>query len=263
MSDLKQILCLEETVLDFDNLGRVFQTNDDNNNNEFVITKNVLDITGNILSVKDALERTNSSRFIYDMLNQPIFSYNIDNGKRWMLTNAAGQNIRTWDNKNLEIRTNYDLLVRPVESLLISQTGTKSVLQTVYGTNFANNSILQPIIIKDQSGQTELLSYDFKGNLLSQEKRFCTDYQNTIDWNSNPSLQANSFTQLSEYDALNRPLKTTMPDNSEQRFSYNKSALLESIELRLSDSTQWDYYITSINYNEKGQRNFKFFSLLK
>ena len=259
MSDLKQILCLEETVLDFDNLGRVFQTNDDNNNNEFVITKNVLDITGNILSVKDALERTNSSRFIYDMLNQPIFSYNIDNGKRWMLTNAAGQNIRTWDNKNLEIRTNYDLLVRPVESLLISQTGTKSVLQTVYGTNFANNSILQPIIIKDQSGQTELLSYDFKGNLLSQEKRFCTDYQNTIDWNSNPSLQANSFTQLSEYDALNRPLKTTMPDNSEQRFSYNKSALLESIELRLSDSTQWDYYITSINYNEKGQRTDVYF----
>ena len=42
-----------------------------------------------------------------------------------------------------------------------------------------------------------------------------------------------------------------MPDNSEQRFSYNKSALLESIEARLSDSTQWDYYITSINYNEK------------
>ncbi len=259
MSDLKQILCLEETVLDFDNLGRVFQTNDDNNNNEFVITKNVLDITGNILSVKDALERTNSSRFIYDMLNQPIFSYNIDNGKRWMLTNAAGQNIRTWDNKNLEIRTNFDLLVRPVESLLISQTGAKSVLQTVYGTNSANNSILQPIIIKDQSGQTELLSYDFKGNLLSQEKRFCIDYQNTIDWNSNPSLQANSFTQLSEYDALNRPLKTTMPDNSEQRFSYNKSALLESIELKLSDSTQWDYYITSINYNEKGQRTDVYF----
>ena len=134
-----------------------------------------------------------------------------------MLTNAAGQNIRTWDNKNLEIRTNYDLLVRPVESLLISQTGTKSVLQTVYGTNFANNSILQPIIIKDQSGQTELLSYDFKGNLLSQEKDFVLIIKyNRLEFK--PSLQTNSFTQLSEYDALNRPLKRQCPTIANKDF---------------------------------------------
>ncbi|MFO7863768.1 MAG: RHS repeat-associated core domain-containing protein [Salinivirgaceae bacterium] len=57
-----------------------------------------------------------------------------------------------------------------------------------------------------------------------------------------------SHPRKTEYDALNRPLTQTMPDNTVIEHTYNEAGLLETVK---KDSQT---YVSNINYNEKGQR---------
>ena len=110
------------------------------------------------------------------------------------------------------------------------------------------NNIGQIENIYSQDGKTKFQEYDFKNNVLTLRKQFTVDYQNKIDWNENVNLQNEEFITQTTYDALNRPLTITQPDNTVASYVYNKGGLLEQV---IHDTTR---YISNINYNEKGQR---------
>ena len=55
------------------------------------------------------------------------------------------------------------------------------------------------------------------------------------------------------FDAMNRPVTETTPDGKVRTYEYNKAGLLERVKLGN------DYYVTDINYNEKGQRTDIYF----
>jgi YD repeat-containing protein len=60
------------------------------------------------------------------------------------------------------------------------------------------------------------------------------------------------------YDALNRPVTHTQPDDSVFTYVYNKAGLPESILLAHKGDDQATY-VENINYNEKGQRTDVYF----
>jgi YD repeat-containing protein len=62
------------------------------------------------------------------------------------------------------------------------------------------------------------------------------------------NLTIEQFNQSHTYDALNRPLTQTMPDNTVIEHTYNEAGLLETVK---KDAQT---YVSNINYNEKGQR---------
>jgi YD repeat-containing protein len=197
---------------------------------------------------------------IYNMTGEPIYTYNIDSGRRWLLNDVAGKPIRFWDNQHRETRNSYDALQRPIEtSLCLGAFVVNLVEKTVYGTSASNNQKGQIAEQYDQSGKTHFTAYNFKGNLLSLAKQLCHDYKQTIDWNSSPALETEIFAQSFTYDAMNRPINITKPDNSVIAHSYNKAGLLESVQARLRDSTSWTDFVRDINYNEKGQRTEIYF----
>lgn len=47
----------------------------------------------------------------------------MDAGQRWLLTNIAGNPLRTWDERNHEFQYSYDVLHRPIESKVIDGDG--------------------------------------------------------------------------------------------------------------------------------------------
>ncbi len=235
-------------VLDLDVLGRPFQTIDDNGTFGFVTTHNQLDITGRIVQVTDALGRTaTQNKFALSEKHQ-VYVENIDSGKRWMINDTAGNRRYLWDSRSHRLQTGYDVLLRPVETLLI--TGNNSAIATqkiTYGTNAALNNIGQVVEVKAQDGQTSF-EYDFKGNVTKQTKQFAQDYQNELDWNGTPVLLNETFIQETTYDALNRPVTVTQPDNTVVANIYDKGGLLKQV---LHNSTQ---HITNITYNPREQR---------
>jgi RHS repeat-associated protein len=127
----------------------------------------------------------------------------------------------------------------------------------------------------DASGLIETVRRDFHGNMLEAKRRLNNQpRESVLDWQTNPQslLETESFAQLTEFDALNRPTRVfnwhrqapgSLVARSEPR--YNKRGLLRSEQLTLrlekgsagivaGASTRTTMPIEEILYDEKGQK---------
>jgi YD repeat-containing protein len=84
---------------------------------EMYYTISELDIEGNVLSVTDARGNVVMS-WRYDMLGHRVAQISMDAGKRWMLNNALGNPVKTWDERNHEFSFEYDALHRPTKKFV-------------------------------------------------------------------------------------------------------------------------------------------------
>ncbi|MEW6731026.1 MAG: SpvB/TcaC N-terminal domain-containing protein [Acidobacteriota bacterium] len=253
------------TIAFADTLGRTFLTVADNRFerngtiiNEEYSTRVELDIEGNQRAVIDALNRI-VMRYDYNLLGNQIHSLSMEAGERWMLNDVTGKPVYSWDSRNHRLRMTYDVLRRPVEVFLQEGSGPElMVSKMVYGESQPNaeenNLRGKPYQSFDGAGIVTTDKYDFKGNLLSSSRQFAVDYKNTLDWSGVVSLEAEVFITNTSFDALNRPVTLTTPDNSIIRPAYNEANFLERIEANLQGSTTTTTFIRNINYNSKGQR---------
>ncbi len=236
----------------FDNLGRMFLTVDDNGTEGQYQVRQKLNIQGQPMVVKDAKGRdmtTNS----YNLLGEPIYTYNIDSGRRWQLTDVAQKPMAQWNNRQHKTINAYDELQRPISVSLHSDGAIQKVEKTVYGSMSSNNTNGQIIELYDQSGKKTIPSYDFKGNMLYLNHQMSIDYKNILNWNTSPDLSSEIFSQSFVYDAMNRPVELSKPDDTIEQFTYNKAGLLETVKAMVKGE-DGVFAVTNINYNEKGQR---------
>lgn len=170
----------------------------------------------------------------YDIAGNLLFQHSMDAGNRWMLMNAAGKPMFAWDFNEREepsaapvgeqrlYCTDYDALHRPTRQWLSITGGARRQIERYQyrdtrnagGTRNARlaadqaaNLIGQLVQHYDPSGRIETVRRDFKGNVLKVERRLNNrPTESLIDWESNPAakLSAETFTQITEYDALNR-----------------------------------------------------------
>jgi RHS repeat-associated protein len=113
----------------------------------------------------------------------------------------------------------------------------------------------KPWKIYDQSGMTENVRYDFKGNLLETKRQFSQEYKQTIDWETNPAMENEEFVSATEYDALNRATSIRTPRNSGEIMpEYDEGGLLKTVKAKLRNAAQATEFVKDIAYNPKGQR---------
>jgi len=165
-----------------------------------------IDIEGNARSVTDARGNVVMS-WRNDMLGHRVAQKSMDAGKRWILNNALGNPVKTWDERENEFSFEYDVLHRPIKSF-IKDGANKLISLTEYGETHPNpkSSNLRGKVIRQcsGSGQVKTVRYDFKGNVLAIQKQMPQDAKaNLLDWTT-ASLDPTVYTQITEYDALNR-----------------------------------------------------------
>src|SRR5690606_27868348 len=219
--------------------------------------KSVLDIQGNLLELIDADERTCMS-YTYGMLGQVLKQTSIDAGSRWLFATAAGEPVKTWGERGFTQRFVYDTLRRLTDVWMGDGSPERQVEKLEYGEGHpgesAGNLRGRLAAHYDQAGVVRTESYDFKGNLLTQERQLASDYKSVLDWSGSPSLETETFTQTLAYDALNRPTSITTPDDSEILPAYNEAGLLESVSAKLRGASTATDFVTDIDYDEKGRR---------
>lgn len=248
------------------------------------------DIRGNVLSITDALLR---KVFInkYNLANQPLRVEHIDAGTKFTVTDAMGKPIWAYDDvangagKGSQVYNNYDHLGRPMRSYAqdVDLEGFTVRSAIVYGDDATNgpadpadtNHLGQAYKSYDESGLTTILAYDFKGNPLAKTQQVIKDdtilevindaiaandpivpYRTNwglTPWTQESGLLEGSYRTDSEYDALNRVTKITLPedintDRKEVEPTYNRAGAIEAVSF---DS---DVYVERIAYNAKGQR---------
>ena len=258
------------TIAHFDSLGRTFLTVAHNKfkrsdtppadppTEEFFRTRVLFDIEGNQREVIDAEDRV-VMRYDYNMLGNRIHQASMEAGERWMLNDVASKPLYAWDSRGHQFRTAHDQLRRPTESYLREGAGPELLVgRTVYGETRPNpeasNLRGQLVQLFDQAGVVTSDEYDFKGNLLRSQRQLAREYKTTLDWLAAVPLEAPSYTNLTRYDALNRPTELTAPDNSVIRLTYNEANLLERVEANLRGEAVATPFVTDIDYDAKGQR---------
>ncbi len=252
-------------VAHFDALGRTFLTIADNAAAGKYATRVVLDIEGNQREVIDAKDCV-VMRYDYNMLGNRIHQGNMEAGERWMLNDVAGKPIRAWDSRGFMRRMTYDALRRPTGLFVDDGQSEKFAEKTEYGEaqGSALNHRGKVYQQFDGAGVVTNHEFDFKGNLLRGSRQLLENYKDQVDWSQNPTLENETFTSSTTYDALNRPVTLTTPHTptmlpSVIRPVYNEANLLERVDANLrgeqeNGQPKWTLFVTNIDYNAKGQR---------
>jgi len=256
------------TTAHLDTLGRSFLTiarNGLTSADEYR-TRVELDIEGNQRSVTDA-RNLQVMAYDYDMLGTRIHQNSMDAGEKWTLNDVAGKPIRAWDtppnpsHPGHAFRMEYDELRRPVRSFvkgaIVNVPNLKILFErTVYGEaqGAALNIRGKVYQMYDAAGVVTNNAYDFKGNSLSSSRQLLSNYTDQVNWNDAPRLENEIFTSSTTYDALNRPVTLTTPDNSVIHPIFNEANLLNAVTVNLRGANEQTEFVTNIDYNAKGQR---------
>lgn len=239
-------------------------------------------------------------QYDYDMLGNRIHQLSMEAGERWMLNDVAESPIRAWDSRGHDFRIDYDPLRRELRTFVKGADPNKpnqEVLteRLVYGEQHPASEDLnlrgRNYLHFDQAGVLISQGYDFKGNPLGVSRRLTNgkQYRQIADWQTldqnqnalpsdpktliNPvnleaalilSLEADTYTSSTTYDALNRPLTLTTPHTPAMqpsiiRNSYNEANLLERVDVNLRGNAAqsqlvWTPFVVNIDYDAKGQR---------
>ena len=248
------------TLAHFDSLGRPFLTLADNGPDPALpaqhllfATRVELDVEGNQRAVRDGIEQAGDKqgrivmRYAYDMLGNRIYQLSMEAGARWMLNDVAGKPIRVWNDRGHSVRTEYDLLRRPLRSLVTGANPAdpdQEILteRLVYGEQHPQAEVRnlrgKLYLNLDQAGAVTTESCDFKGNPLRASRRLTngTQYRQSVNWATVdadhvalptsataplnpvaleavlvPRLEADAYTSFTNYDAMNRPVLLTTP----------------------------------------------------
>jgi RHS repeat-associated protein len=251
------------SVAYLDSLGRTFYTIAHNRfrnrvttliRNEFYATQVELDIEGNQRRIVDA--RGNpvmQSR--YDLLGHQVYQESMDSGERWLLNDSMGKALYGWDRRN-RFHTNYDALHRPTEHEVLTPAAVTIVYEKFeYGADKTKNQNGKLVASHDGSGVLTNAEFDFKGNTLEMIRRFTQVDDARPNWSdiAAVTMQPESFTTTTRFDALSRPIEVITPDHSRTLHEYKESNLLDKIRVSLRGAAATDF-VTNIDYDAKGQR---------
>src|SRR5262249_39265567 len=154
-------------------------------------------------------------------------------------------------------RMTYDTLRRPL-GLFVTENGAERLAeQTIYGEGQGDskNHLTRVFQLCDAAGVFTHKEYDFKGNNRQSKTGVLSNYWQAVDWKQNPIPNDGTFTTRTEYDALNRPVSVTTPDNSIYRPTFNEANLLDKVDVNLRGAAAATSFVTNIDYNAKGQRS--------
>lgn len=265
----------------FDPLGRTFLTlvgnrvaspGHDLDGTETTLAERAdIDIEGNVRLTRDAVTATALGgdplgrvvhRTTYDMVGRPIASTGMDAGAQWLLADALGNPIRSWDSRGHNLITSYDVLRRRTSQQVRGSTPASDPRTLAaplltdlieYGESVpgaeAWNLRTRAFRHRDTAGELvfarlgpdgrPVAAYDAKGNQLGFTRRLLRDAAALPDWAAAPALEEEAFTGSTRFDALNRPVQAVVPHSTRAATRsvvqprYNEANLLEAVEVWL------------------------------
>lgn len=260
------------TISRVDTLGRTFLTVADNGAAGQYATRVVLDISGNTRSVTDARGIVVATH-VFDLLGRTLQTLSADAGETRNLPDVGNRPMLTWTPRGHRLRQLFDSIRRPTHRFLREATEEELLTERmVYGEAHHDAETLNLLGAMyqcyDGAGVATTARYDFRGNPIEASRRLTTNYQVTPDWASLASLtqvaeieaaaanllEDEMFATITRYDALGRVSSQTTPDASETRSHYNKSNLLDGLDVRIRESGNVTAFIANIDYNARGQR---------
>ncbi|HEX6100516.1 MAG TPA: SpvB/TcaC N-terminal domain-containing protein [Thermoanaerobaculia bacterium] len=241
------------------------------------VVRTTYDIEGRQLAIRDA-RGVEVLRQHYDLTGRKMRTESADAGDSRVLLDAEGKTLYTWDGSGAAERRSrvvYDEIDRPTQRWVRGTPASAEFLaeRIVYGERHpdasARNLRLEIFRTYDAAGVGTNERFDFKGNVTESTRRFAVEFRRRAEWQvlaphqtiaalegaAAPLLLAETFTTLTQYDALNRVTQVTRADASVVTPRYNEANLLDAIDVRIRGAAPPPTpFIRNIDYDAKGQR---------
>ena len=224
-----------------------------------------------------------------NMAGQACYQNALDGGARRSLPDIGGSPIRRWDDLKRTFRFVYDEARRPMHRYVSVNGAAESLIEDVGGWRGGSDGRRTSRdgcsgYLGDTAGLSSHVAFDFKGNLLASGRRLANNYRAAIDWTPLADLTdavaldaasagllstTDDFASGTAYDALDRPIQIVTahsagmkpnvlrPGYDEASFLTRLDAWLQQVAAPtalLDPATADVHVVTSVTYNERGQR---------
>lgn len=185
---------------------------------------------------------------IFSLTGTPLYSDSVDAGSRLTLTGVAGQNLIGWDSLLTQVRTEYDLLLRPVKTVEQAH-GTSARNRSVYtyGGNTpesaSRNQCGQLIRHDDSAGTVHFTDFALTGGVSSQTRHFLKELGEP-DWpideaeRNRLSEPGSGATTRTLYNALGLMVSQEDAQGNVQYSDLNIAGQLGQVRLKLAGQSQ-------------------------
>ena len=198
------------------------------------------------------------------MLGSVIAQTSADAGSHQVLLDVAGRTIRRWDDRGNRLRTTFDPVGRPRDLFVKIGAAAEFLGEHAIYAESPDSTLTRPqardrnllgrvFQQQDAAGLTTNARCDFKGNVLEVTRKFIANHRQAPDWSQNPALGAETFSLVTEYDALNRARRMTTPDGSVTRSEFDDGRMLRQVHVAVGGAAEQPF-VDEVLYDAKGQR---------
>ncbi|SDY00323.1 RHS repeat-associated core domain-containing protein [Pseudomonas sp. NFACC08-1] len=200
---------------------------------------------------------------VYSLSGKPLLVNSVDAGWRLNLPGAAGQIVRSWDQRGNHWRTTYDQQLRPtaiheqlpdqdprrVEYLRYGDSSPESAARNLCGALIRHD---------DSAGSLLVDEYALCGKPLGQARHFLVDAAQP-DWPAEEIARdkllekGNGYETRWRYDALAHPILLVDAARHQQRYGFDIAGQLKVVSLKVKDATTEKTILKDLVYNASGQ----------
>lgn len=200
---------------------------------------------------------------VYSLSGKPLLVNSVDAGWRLSLPGAAGQILRSWDQRGTQCRTSYDHQLRPtVIHEQVPDQAPRRVECLRYGDSspeFAARNLCGALVRHDDSAGSLLIhAHALCAKPLSQTRHFLVD-AGQPDWPADEKdrdallEQGNGYATSWCYDALAQPILLSDAAQHQQRYSFDVAGQLKSVSLKTKGAATEKTIVKDLVYNASGQ----------
>lgn len=221
------------------------------------------DVDGEVVKIIDPRSIV-SFEYRRDMLGRVASVASADAGETRTLLDAFDNPILAVDPRGFELRCRYDVLNRPLDSVVREGAGAPRLVErNVYGEDATvadaarRHARGRRVLQQDETGVIEVTRYDPGGAILEQRLRLREKYSVAVDWNTpaTVTLQAQVHLSRNEYDALGRPRRRRTPDGATIAYTYLEGGDLAALRVTTDDGLVSNVTVMDgATYNARGQR---------
>ncbi|KAK0651019.1 virulence plasmid 65kDa B protein-domain-containing protein, partial [Cercophora newfieldiana] len=215
--------------------------------------RKVIDAEGRLVGVSD-----------FDMVGTCVHAISMDTGESWVVNDVMGLPIRTCNARQVQERTCYDAMRRPVK--VMTRVGfeerakeiTSQALVYGEGQEDAERRNLRGKLYecRDQGTVLKSLEYDYLGNAVRESQQLVRAYKGVVDWAAaDVEMEERAFVWQQKFDALGRNVSKTRSDGSVVTNVWDAGGRM--VGLRVSGgrgAKSEGHIIRGIEYNARGQR---------
>ncbi|UVK97435.1 RHS repeat-associated core domain-containing protein [Pseudomonas sp. B21-048] len=199
---------------------------------------------------------------VFSLTGAPLYIGSVDAGSRLVLLGMAGQNLMSWDSLLTQVRTDYDLLLRPVKT--VEQAPDKPARTRAFYTygdatqeTASRNQCGRLIRHDDSAGTVHFTAYALTGGINSQVRHFLKKLDEP-DWpidEAERNLLNEAGTGATTHNHYNAAGFAISQEDARGnvRFSHlNIAGQLRETGLKLAAQTQEKSLLSFIDYNAFG-----------